>query len=94
MTLKTQVDMHNLVILEPGLNETIGMAANEMAKDPGGVDKGFIPNLPGIIHHTKLLGPDEAEVLRFNAPSTPGVYPYICTFPGHWIMMKGEMIVE
>lgn len=85
---------HNLVIIEPGMNEAIGMAANEMAKDPSGVDKGFIPNLPGIIHHTKLLGPDEAEVLRFNAPTTPGVYPYICTFPGHWFIMKGEMIVE
>ena len=85
---------HNLVIIEPGLNEVIGMAANEMAKDPSGVDKGFIPNLPGILHYTKLLNPDEGQVLRFNAPEQPGVYPYICTFPGHWFIMKGEMVVE
>jgi len=85
---------HNLLIIEPGMNEVIGMAANEMAKDPSGVEKGFIPNLPGILQYTKLLGPDEAEVLRFNAPAQPGVYPYICTFPGHWFIMKGEMVVE
>ena len=85
---------HNLVIIEPGKNELIGVAANEMAKDPSGLTQHFIPSLPGILHHTKLLGPDETEVLRFNAPTQPGVYPYICTFPGHWFMMKGEMIVE
>ena len=85
---------HNLVVIEPGKNETIGVAANEMAKDPSGITKHFIPSLPGILHYTKLLGPDETEVLRFNAPEKPGIYPYICTFPGHWFMMKGEMIVE
>jgi uncharacterized cupredoxin-like copper-binding protein len=85
---------HNLVIIQPGQNERIGFAANEMAKDPSGVTKDFIPDIPGILHHTKLLGPDEAQVLRFNAPTEPGIYPYICTFPGHWFMMKGEMIVE
>jgi len=85
---------HNLVIIEPGRNEAIGVAANEMAKDPSGVEKDFIPDVPGILHFTKLLGPDGLQVLRFNAPDKPGVYPYICTFPGHWFMMKGEMIVE
>lgn len=85
---------HNLVIIEPGRNEAIGVAANEMAKDPSGVEKDFIPAVPGILHYTKLVGPDGLEILRFNAPEKPGVYPYICTFPGHWFMMKGEMIVE
>ncbi|GAB5562510.1 MAG: hypothetical protein SynsKO_41570 [Synoicihabitans sp.] len=85
---------HNLVIIEPGKNESIGVAANEMAKDPSGVEKHFIPDVPGILHATKLIGPDQTEVLRFNAPEKPGIYPYICTFPGHWFMMKGEMIVE
>lgn len=85
---------HNLVIIEPGTNESVGVAANEMAKDPSGEGLGFIPKHPAILHHTQLIGPDGAEVLRFNAPDKPGVYPYICTFPGHWFMMKGEMVVE
>ena len=85
---------HNLVITTPGSLEEIGMAGNEMAKDPGGFAKGFIPESPKILHHTKLLEPDTAEVLRFTAPTEPGIYPYLCTFPGHWIVMKGEMIVK
>lgn len=85
---------HNLVFVEPGAVEEVGMAGNEMAKDPKGLSKGFIPESDKILHHTKLLEPDTAEVLRFIAPTEPGTYPYLCTFPGHWIIMKGEMIVR
>ncbi|MDA7922485.1 plastocyanin/azurin family copper-binding protein [Verrucomicrobiales bacterium] len=85
---------HNLVIVEPGALEEVGMAGNEMAKDPSGIIKGFVPESKKILHHTKLIGPDKGEVLRFNAPAKPGIYPYLCTFPGHWIVMKGEMVVE
>jgi len=24
----------------------------------------------------------------------PGRYPYLCTFPGHWKLMNGVLIVE
>ncbi len=88
---------HNLAIVEPGTVEEIGMAANELAKDPKEMAKGqFIPKSKAnkILHHTKMLAPDTVEVLRFKAPKSPGVYPYMCTFPGHWIIMKGEMIVK
>ncbi|MCB1088849.1 MAG: HEAT repeat domain-containing protein, partial [Verrucomicrobiae bacterium] len=85
---------HNLVIVQPGALEEIGMAGNEMAKDPGGFAKGFVPDSPKILHHTRLLEPATAEALRFHAPESPGVYPYLCTFPGHWIVMKGEMVVK
>ncbi|MDF1752628.1 MAG: GDSL-type esterase/lipase family protein [Verrucomicrobiales bacterium] len=85
---------HNLVIVKPGAVQEVGMAGNEMAKDPSGIKKHFIPESDKILHHTKLLDPETGEVLRFRAPETPGVYPYVCTFPGHWIIMKGEMVVE
>ncbi|MDF1851910.1 MAG: GDSL-type esterase/lipase family protein [Verrucomicrobiales bacterium] len=85
---------HNLVIVEPGSLEEVGMAGNEMAKDPGGLAKGFIPESSKILHHTSLLDPNTGEILRFKAPEKPGTYPYLCTFPGHWIVMKGEMVVK
>lgn len=86
---------HNLVILEKGASlEEIGMAANEMAKSPEGLKKHFVPNDKRILHHTRLLDPNTAETLRFIAPKKPGAYPFVCTFPGHWILMKGEMIVK
>ena len=86
---------HNLVILDRGGSvEKVGMAGNEMAKSPDGAKKHFVPDDKSILHHTKLLDPDSVETLRFIAPRKPGSYPYVCTFPGHWVLMKGVMVVE
>ena len=41
-----------------------------------------------------MVAPLSAESLRFIAPKEPGEYPYLCTFPGHWIIMKGTMVVK
>ena len=35
----------------------------------------------------------KAEI-TFTAPAAPGSYPYICTFPGHWRIMRGVLVVE
>ena len=88
------VTAHNLCIVKPGALEEVGIAGNEMAKDPKGIEKGFIPESTKILHHTPLLNENTRFILRFEAPKEPGVYPYLCTFPGHWVIMKGEMVVE
>jgi azurin len=88
------VTAHNLVIVQPSAADEIGLAGNEMAKDANGLAKGFVPDSPKILHATKLLNQGESQTLRFTAPDTPGRYPFICTFPGHWLVMKGEMVVE
>ena len=88
------VTAHNLLIVEPGAAEEIGMAGNEMAKDPSGEKRGFIPKSKKILHASKLLKQGEAQTLRFRAPKKPGTYPYVCTFPGHWVVMQGEMVVQ
>ncbi len=88
------VTPHNLLIVQPGAADEVGLAGNEMAKLTDGIARHFIPDSPKILHKTKLLNQGESEVLRFTAPATPGIYPYLCTFPGHWLVMKGEMIVE
>ncbi|MEM9160485.1 MAG: PVC-type heme-binding CxxCH protein [Verrucomicrobiota bacterium] len=85
---------HNLVIVRPGAGEEIGMAGNLMAADKDGAKKHFVPQSDDVLFHTKLLEPDSSEVLRFMAPKEPGEYPYICSFPGHWMVMKGVMKVE
>jgi putative heme-binding domain-containing protein len=33
------------------------------------------------------------QVIEFTAPKTEGAYPYICSFPGHHLVMRGVMIV-
>ena len=48
-----------------------------------------------ILASTKLLGPKESDTALFYAPKTPGHYPFLCAFPGHFqVGMKGELIVE
>ena len=88
------VTQHNLVIVEPGATMEIGMAGNMMAAQKDGVKKHFIPESKKILHHTKLLTQDTSEVLRFKAPTKPGTYPYLCTYPGHWVIMQGVMVVK
>lgn len=88
------VTPHNLLVVQPGAADEVGMAGNEMAKLPDGMAKGFIPDSPKILEKTRMLMQNESQTLRFKAPAAPGRYPYICTFPGHWLVMKGEMVVE
>jgi putative heme-binding domain-containing protein len=89
---------HNLVIVQPGATEEVGTAANLMAQDPKNAASDFIPadKKHLIIEATPLIGPTrktKVHVLRFQAPKEPGIYPYVCTFPGHWVVMTGEMLV-
>jgi azurin len=85
---------HNLVIVKPGALEEVGMAGNEMAKDPEGIKKHFVPKSDKVLHATKLIDPQATGILRFKAPNEPGNYPYVCTFPGHWVIMNGVMEVK
>jgi putative heme-binding domain-containing protein len=89
---------HNLVIVQPNALEEVGMAANEMARDPRNASSDFIPleKKHLILHHTPMIGPtrlSRVAVLRFTAPKEPGIYPYLCTFPGHWVVMNGVIVV-
>ena len=47
-----------------------------------------------IIAATKLLEPGQSETLKMTAIRNEGTYEYVCTFPGHWLVMQGEMVVE
>ncbi|GAA4439988.1 PVC-type heme-binding CxxCH protein [Bremerella cremea] len=89
---------HNFVIVKPDSLSEVGMAANDMAKDPTNADSDFIPREKGelILQNTPMIGPNRASqiaVLRFEAPQEEGLYPYVCTFPGHWVVMNGVMVV-
>lgn len=85
---------HNLVIGQKGSMETIGKAADEMARDPKGATLNFVPKIPQVIAATRLVDPEGRESIVFTAPTEPGEYPFICTVPGHWRIMNGIMKVE
>lgn len=89
---------HNLVIVKPDALAEVGMAANDMAKDPRNANSDFVPPSKQhlILHASTMIGPTRpslVHVMRFTAPAQSGIYPFVCTFPGHWVVMNGVMIV-
>jgi putative membrane-bound dehydrogenase-like protein len=84
---------HNLLILASGALEKVGAAADALAQQPDGMEKQYIPDIPEVLHATKLVDPGEKVRLRFVTPEEPGVYPFVCTFPGHWRTMNGVIEV-
>ena len=83
---------HNLVILKKGVSaiafgqKAMGAGANATNALPDSVKE-------DTIAATKLLGPAESETITFTAPDA-GDYEYVCTFPGHFAMMRGVMKVK
>jgi azurin len=87
-----QAMAHNWVLLKPCSEadfNAFGMAAAMAAPT-------HIPaaKAADILAQTKLLGPGESETIEFKAPSQPGEYPFLCTFPGHYALMKGKLVVR
>lgn len=85
---------HNLVVVTPGSREKVGTAAQLMA--PEQVDsegRAYVPDLPEVLGATRLLESGQSATLTMRAPTTEGVYEYVCTFPGHWIIMYGRLVV-
>ncbi len=82
---------HNLVITQPKAADEVAMAAIALGAD--GFAKGYVPEHEKILAHSKLLDHEQEEILEFTAPETPGDYEFVCTFPGHHLLMRGIMKV-
>lgn len=80
---------HNWVLLTQGTSiQEFGSAASKFAGNeyiPEGTDD--------VIVYTKLIGGGQETTIEFTAPEK-GTYDFICSFPGHYAMMKGKFIVE
>ncbi len=94
LTFKNMADansglLHNWVLVRPGTSDAVandGIAAGE-AND-------YIkPGDNRVIVHTKMIKPGESDTITFDAPPA-GTYDYICTFPGHAVLMRGKLIIQ
>ncbi len=95
LVFDNQDDMaHNVVIVKPGALQKVGKAADAMSVLKDGYEKNFVPEMPEVLFFTPLIQAGRSYRLDFKAPSTPGEYPFVCTFPGHWQVMKGIIKVE
>lgn len=84
---------HNLVLIKPNTTESIGAAADQLARDANGATMNYVPAMPEVLAATPLINPGESFTLTIKVPDTPGDYPYVCTFPGHWRIMNGILRV-
>ena len=85
---------HNWVLIQPGTLSTVGELANKLIAQPDAARLQYIPPTDALIVHTNLAEPGTDAVISFRAPTVSGHYPFLCTFPGHWMVMNGELIVE
>jgi azurin len=83
---------HNFVLTAPNAANEVGLAAMNLGLK--GPDLEYVPKMSKVLYHTGLLQPDSSETIYFTAPSQPGVYQYVCSYPGHHTVMQGKLIVQ
>lgn len=85
---------HNWALLKPGSEKAVGELANSLVADPEGAARQYIPDTDDVLAFTDVVEPGKEFSIYFRAPQQPGSYPFMCTFPGHWMIMQGTMIVR
>jgi azurin len=85
---------HNLVITSPGAMQEVAIAAGTMPPPSDlNAKTAYVPDSPKVLQSLSMVQPGESESLNFTAPTMPGEYDYVCTFPGHWVRMYGVIVV-
>ena len=79
---------HNFVLLKKDVDVMAFAEKAVLAKN-----NEYIPEGDEVIVYTKLLGGGESDTITFDAPEK-GYYTFLCTFPGHWGLMKGKLVVK
>lgn len=84
---------HNLVVTRPGMLKSVAEAGAAQGTSPGFQGLPYVPQTDQVLLATSMVEPGKSERLTFTAPESPGEYPFVCTFPRHWMRMYGVMIV-
>ena len=84
---------HNFAVTMPGALAEIGELAESTGRDADAMARHYIPESSKVLVGSRLLQPGEEEAISFIVPKEPGVYPFVCTYPGHWRRMYGALYV-
>ncbi|MFM7103609.1 MAG: discoidin domain-containing protein, partial [Verrucomicrobiota bacterium] len=85
---------HNLVMVKPGTREKVGAAAALMTPDQrDGQGRPYVPRGDDAWAGSRLIDGGQQQVLKLKAPDAEGVHEFVCTFPGHWMSMWGQLVV-
>jgi azurin len=85
---------HNWLLAKPGSLQRLGEKCNRMITDPQGLARHYVPDSDEVLAYTDMVNPQSEFVIHLTAPTEKGAYPFLCTFPGHWMVMNGVMKVE
>lgn len=85
---------HNWVLVRPETLQQVGELGNRLIANPKAASRHYVPETDAVLAHTDVVSPGSEQVIYFIAPPAPGTYPFLCTFPGHWMVMNGTMVVQ
>jgi azurin/glucose/arabinose dehydrogenase len=86
---------HNILFVQPGTAQAVAEAVQAQAPDQlDSAGRAYVPDKDArVIGASKLLEAGQKETLQLTAPGDEGEYEFVCTFPGHWSVMRGKLIV-
>ena len=85
---------HNWVLAKPGTLAAVGTLADALIADPEAVARHYVPKTDDVVAYTDITDPGKQQTIQFTVPDVIGRYPFLCTFPGHWKLMNGVLVVE
>jgi azurin len=91
-SLPKEAMAHNWVLLKAGADAGAFSNASVMAKATDYLP----PSLQDeVVAQIGMQGPHQTGEVEFHAPTAPGDYTYLCTFPAHYqIGMRGTLTVK
>lgn len=84
---------HNFVITVNGALQEVAELGALVGPSPADGGKPYVPKSDQVLFATDMVQAHQQTRLTFDAPSELGEYPYVCTFPRHWMRMYGVMVV-
>lgn len=88
----TDKEDHNLVVTRPGARQKVVNAALRLGVK--GQEMNYIPKSDEVLWAIPVLAAGEKDSVTFTTPDEEGIYPYVCTFPGHGNVMYGALYVS
>lgn len=82
---------HNWVLVPASAVQAIGSAGGA-----AGMENDYLPDDDRIVAASDLIGGGQSTSLTFSLDDLDDGtdYAYVCTFPGHWSVMRGTFTVE
>ncbi len=84
---------HNVVVVKADAMEDFGEQSMVLASNPRAIATHYVPDDPAEICFSPILTPGDQYTVYFEAPKETGRYRFLCTYPGHWKVMRGSLYI-